>query len=63
MKKFLLGILALLMILQCSCVAAPATSGENILSNDDKNWHQILEERGRAPMLIMKNGKSGSNVT
>ena len=29
----------------------------------DKNWHQILAERGRAPMLIMKNGTSGTNVT
>ena len=29
----------------------------------DKNWHQILAERGRAPMLIMKNGIIGTNVT
>ena len=29
----------------------------------DKNWHDILAERGRAPMIIMKNGLSGSNVT
>jgi len=29
----------------------------------DKNWHQILAERNRPDMLIMKNGKSGSNVT
>ena len=29
----------------------------------DKNWHDILAERGRAPMLIMKNGMLGTNVT
>ncbi|MBQ7294318.1 MAG: DNRLRE domain-containing protein [Clostridia bacterium] len=29
----------------------------------DKNWHDILAERGRAPMLILKNGLSGTNVT
>ena len=28
-----------------------------------KNWHKILEERGRAPMIIMKNGLSSSDVT
>lgn len=28
-----------------------------------KNWHDILAEREKAPMLIMKNGKSGTNVT
>ena len=29
----------------------------------DKNWHDILAERGKEPMLIMKNGKQGGNVT
>ena len=29
----------------------------------DKNWHQILSERGKEPMLIMKNGTSVTNVT
>ena len=28
-----------------------------------KNWHKILEERGRAPMIIMKNGLSSSDVS
>ena len=29
----------------------------------NKNWHDILAERGRAPMLIMKNGLSNSDVS
>ncbi len=29
----------------------------------DKNWHDILAERNKAPMLILKNGLSGTNVT
>ena len=29
----------------------------------NKNWHTILAERNRPDMLVMKNGKSGGNVT
>ena len=87
-KRLFVLALAIVMLFQCACAAAP----QGLISSDDadllaaedgvktlytseyayvrggaewreKNWHDILAERGKEPMLIMKNGKSGGNVT
>ncbi|MBQ7293228.1 MAG: hypothetical protein IJW79_05755, partial [Clostridia bacterium] len=90
-KRFLVLVLALVMLVQCGCAVAPvaenveAELADKIISSDDtvkmnttsstpinvvstdrayvrggtwkdKNWHQILEERGLDDMIIIKNG-------